>query len=36
MLYDYMNIIESVGLDLLFAAIFFLIGMAIKVLHDFV
>ncbi len=30
MLYDFMNIIESIGLDLLFAAIFFLIGMAIK------
>ncbi|MCW8332746.1 DUF2788 domain-containing protein [Vibrio sp. SCSIO 43135] len=30
MLYDYMNILESVGLDLLFASIFFLIGMAIK------
>ena len=30
MLYDYMNMLESIGLDLLFAAIFFLIGMAIK------
>ncbi len=30
MLYDYMNMLESVGLDLLFASIFFLIGMAIK------
>lgn len=30
MLYDYMNMIESIGLDLLFASIFFLIGMAIK------
>ncbi len=30
MLYDYMNMLESVGLDLLFAPIFFLIGMAIK------
>ncbi|GAL09467.1 hypothetical protein JCM19233_433 [Vibrio astriarenae] len=30
MLYDYMNVLESIGLDLLFAAIFFLIGMAIK------
>ncbi|GAB2666301.1 MULTISPECIES: DUF2788 domain-containing protein [Vibrio] len=34
MLYDYMNMLESIGLDLLFASIFFLIGMAIKdVLH---
>lgn len=30
MLYDYINILEAIGLDLLFAAIFFLIGMAIK------
>lgn len=30
MLYDYMNQLESIGLDLLFASIFFLIGMAIK------
>ncbi len=30
MLYEYFNIIESIGLDLLFAAIFFFIGMAIK------
>ncbi|MFT1867136.1 DUF2788 domain-containing protein, partial [Vibrio cholerae] len=30
MLYDYMTMLESVGLDLLFASIFFLIGMAIK------
>lgn len=30
MLYDYMNMLESIGLDLLFAAIFFFIGMAIK------
>ena len=30
MLYDYMDLLESVGLDLLFAAIFFFIGMAIK------
>lgn len=30
MLYDYMNMLESIGLDLLFASIFFLIGMAIK------
>ncbi|KII76850.1 DUF2788 domain-containing protein [Vibrio renipiscarius] len=30
MLYDYMNMLESIGLDLLFAALFFLIGMAIK------
>ena len=30
MLYDYMNILESIGLDLLFASIFFFIGMAIK------
>lgn len=30
MLYDYMNILESVGLDLFFAGLFFLIGMAIK------
>ncbi|POF55645.1 hypothetical protein CRN58_28930, partial [Vibrio vulnificus] len=27
MLYDYMNMLESIGLDLLFASIFFLIGM---------
>ena len=31
MLYDYMNMLESIGLDLLFASIFFFIGMAIKV-----
>ncbi len=30
MLYDYIDILESIGLDLLFAAIFFLIGMAIQ------
>ena len=30
MLYDYINMLESIGLDLLFAAIFFFIGMAIK------
>ncbi|EGR3200820.1 DUF2788 domain-containing protein [Vibrio parahaemolyticus] len=30
MLYDYMDMLESIGLDLLFAAIFFFIGMAIK------
>ncbi|PMH46848.1 hypothetical protein BCU68_02070 [Vibrio sp. 10N.286.49.B3] len=30
MLYDNINMLESLGLDLLFAAIFFLIGMAIK------
>ena len=30
MLYDYMNMFESIGLDLLFASIFFLSGMAIK------
>lgn len=30
MLYDYIDILESLGLDFLFAAIFFLIGMAIK------
>ncbi len=30
MLYAYMHMLESVGLDLLFASIFFLIGMAIK------
>ncbi|MGR5176623.1 DUF2788 domain-containing protein [Vibrio parahaemolyticus] len=30
MLYDYINKLEAIGLDLLFAAIFFLIGMAIK------
>ncbi len=30
MLYDYMDTLESIGLDLLFAAIFFFIGMAIK------
>ena len=28
--YDYINMLESIGLDLLFAAIFFFIGMAIK------
>ncbi len=30
MLYDYIDKLESIGLDLLFATIFFLIGMAIK------
>ena len=30
MLYDYMDMLESIGLDLLFAAIFFFIRMAIK------
>lgn len=30
MLYDYYDLLESIGLDLLFASIFFLIGMAIK------
>ena len=30
MLYDYINTLESIGLDLLFASIFFFIGMAIK------
>jgi hypothetical protein len=30
MLYDYINMLESIGLDLLFASIFFFIGMAIK------
>ncbi len=30
MLYDYIDILDSIGLDLLFAAIFFLIGMAIQ------
>lgn len=30
MLYEYMDLLESIGLDLLFAAIFFFIGMAIK------
>ncbi|GAD78255.1 DUF2788 domain-containing protein [Vibrio ezurae] len=30
MLYDYINQIESIGLDLLFAAVFLLIGLAIK------
>ncbi|MCQ8156442.1 DUF2788 domain-containing protein, partial [Vibrio parahaemolyticus] len=30
MLYDYMDMLESIGLDLLFAAIFFFIGMSIK------
>ncbi|AUI85631.1 hypothetical protein BS333_04170 [Vibrio azureus] len=30
MLYDYMDVLESIGLDLLFAAVFFFIGMAIK------
>lgn len=30
MLYDYINQLESIGLDLLFAAIFLLIGLAIK------
>ncbi|CAM2774996.1 DUF2788 domain-containing protein [Vibrio rarus] len=30
MLYDYINQIESIGLDLLFACVFLLIGLAIK------
>jgi hypothetical protein len=30
MLYYYYDLLESIGLDLLFASIFFLIGMAIK------
>ncbi|GAD89084.1 MULTISPECIES: DUF2788 domain-containing protein [Vibrio] len=30
MLYDYINQIESIGLDLLFASVFILIGLAIK------
>ncbi|MFA0252823.1 DUF2788 domain-containing protein, partial [Vibrio sp. 10N.261.45.A4] len=30
MLYDYINQIESIGLDLLFASVFLLIGLAIK------
>ncbi len=30
MLYEYMDLIESIRLDLVFAAIFFFIGMAIK------
>lgn len=30
MLYDYINQLESIGLDLLFASIFLLIGLAIK------
>ena len=30
MLYDYMDMLESIGLDLLCAAIFFFIWMAIK------
>ncbi len=30
MFYDHMALFESLGLDLLFAAIFFFIGMAIK------
>ena len=30
MLYDYMNILESIGLDLFLRLFFFLIGMAIK------
>ncbi len=30
MLYEYMDLIESIGLDLVFAAIFSFIGMAIK------
>ncbi|UKA24570.1 DUF2788 domain-containing protein [Photobacterium damselae subsp. damselae] len=30
MLYEYMDLLESIGLDLLFAAIFFFISMAIK------
>nr|WP_086940806.1 DUF2788 domain-containing protein [Thaumasiovibrio occultus] len=35
MLYEHMDLLESIGLDLLFAAIFFFIGMAIRdVLRD--
>lgn len=30
MLYDYIDKIESIGLDLLFASVFILIGLAIK------
>ncbi|GLR75435.1 MULTISPECIES: DUF2788 domain-containing protein [Aliivibrio] len=30
MLYEHFDLIESIGLDLLFASIFFFIGMAIK------
>jgi hypothetical protein len=30
MLYDYINQLESIGLDLLFASVFLLIGLAIK------
>ncbi|WP_375753150.1 DUF2788 domain-containing protein [Vibrio sp. HN007] len=30
MLYEYFDLLESIGLDLLFASIFFLIGLAIK------
>ncbi len=30
MLYDYYDLLESVGLDLFFATLFFLIGMAIR------
>lgn len=30
MLYDDINTLEAIGLDLLFASLFFLIGMAIK------
>ncbi len=30
MLYDHMDWLESLGLDLFFAAVFFFIGMAIK------
>ncbi|WP_234495284.1 DUF2788 domain-containing protein [Vibrio maritimus] len=30
MLYEHIDKLESIGLDLLFASIFFLIGMAIK------
>ena len=30
MLYEYMDLLESIGLALLFASIFFFIGMAIK------
>ncbi len=30
MLYDYYDLLESISLDLFFAALFFLIGMAIK------
>ncbi|WP_261815694.1 DUF2788 domain-containing protein [Vibrio gallicus] len=30
MLYDYIDQIESIGLDILFASIFILIGLAIK------